>query len=148
MSPTDPHRGSTNANEALQISLVQPGKDALNTLSTFHPQFTYPIFGEEERIFGYQGLRVNLRFAAHDLLPNVEVSYDKKFKAVGDTQATDVEDVLREWMPASEFLAQRCRGWKSLMVLARRRIRKACQFPDSDTEYSFGKGLQAAWETD
>ncbi|MCJ1252914.1 histone acetyltransferase 1 [Lignoscripta atroalba] len=99
----DQEEWSTNANEALQISLVQPGKDALNTLSTFHPQFTYPIFGEEERIFGYQGLRVNLRFAAHDLLPNVEVSYDKKFKAVGDTQATDVEDVLREWMPASAF---------------------------------------------
>ena len=92
--------GSSNANEALNISLVQAGSNAPKALSTFHPQFTYPIFGEEERIFGYQGLRIRLRFAAHDLQPNLEVSYDKKFKSIGDTKATDIEETLKEWIPA------------------------------------------------
>ena len=78
---------------------MQAGSGSPKTLSTFHPQFTYPIFGEEERIFGYQGLRVNLRFAAHDLRPNIEVLYDKRFRAVGDTKATNIEETLKEWTP-------------------------------------------------
>ena len=91
--------GSTNANEALKISFVQAAPGAPKILSSFHPQFTYPIFGDEERIFGYQNLKLNLRFAAHDLRPNLEVLYDKKFKAVGDTKATDIEETLKEWTP-------------------------------------------------
>ncbi|KAL8697292.1 MAG: hypothetical protein Q9201_007197 [Fulgogasparrea decipioides] len=100
---TDQDEWSVNANEALNISFVQAGQDSPATLSTFHPKFTYPIFGEEECIFGYQGLKVNLRFAAHDLVPNVSVSYDKKFTAVNDTKALDVEGTLREWMPEASF---------------------------------------------
>ena len=92
--------GSSNANEALAISLVQAGSDAPEILSTFHPQFTYPIFGEEESIFGYQGLHVNFRFAAHDLRPNLEISYRKKFEPVGDTKATEIQKTLKDWTPA------------------------------------------------
>ena len=42
---------------------------------------------------------MNLRFAAHDLRPNIEVLYDKRFKAVGDTKATNIEETLKEWTP-------------------------------------------------
>ena len=91
--------GSTHANEALDISIIQAGDQTPKELSTFHPQFTYPIFGDEERIFGYQGLKIKLRFSAHLLRPNLEISYDKKFKAVGDTTATDIEETLKEWTP-------------------------------------------------
>ncbi|KAL8816538.1 MAG: hypothetical protein Q9191_008311 [Dirinaria sp. TL-2023a] len=94
---------SSNANEAIHISVVQAGDKAPRTLSTFRPQFTYPIFGDEEQIFGYQGLRIDLRFAAHDLRPNIEISYDKKFKAVGDTKAADINGILKEWAPEESF---------------------------------------------
>ena len=94
--------GSTNANDALEISMVQAASISPKKLSSFHPQFTYPIFGEEESIFGYQGLKLNLRFAAHNLRPNLEVLYDKKFKAVGDTKATDIQETLKEWTPEGE----------------------------------------------
>lgn len=98
---TDNILGSSDANQALDISFVQAGPEASPiALSNFHPQFTYPIFGEEERIFGYQGLRLHLRFAAHDLLPNLEISYDKRFKSVGDTKATDLLESLKDWVPA------------------------------------------------
>ena len=43
-----------------------------------------------------------MRFAAHDLRPNIEVSYDKKFKAVGDTKAADINGILKEWTPEGE----------------------------------------------
>ncbi|KAL9100098.1 MAG: hypothetical protein Q9163_004488 [Psora crenata] len=94
---------STNANDALDISLVQAGEHSPNDLSIFHPRFTYPIFGEEERIFGYQGLRIHLRFAAHNLRPHAEISYDKKFKAVGETKATDIVEALKPWTTDESF---------------------------------------------
>ena len=43
-----------------------------------------------------------MRFAAHDLRPNLEILYEKKFKAVGDTKATDIEGTLKEWTPECE----------------------------------------------
>jgi histone acetyltransferase 1 len=69
------------------------------TADLFHPQFTYSIFGDEEQIFGYKGLIVRLRFAAHDLRTHVHISYDEKFKAVGDAAATDLNKTLRDWIP-------------------------------------------------
>lgn len=96
--------GSSNANEAITISVIQAGETSPKTLSTFHPQFTYPIFGEEERIFGYQGLQILIRFAAHDLRPNIRITYDKKFESVGDTKATDIVKVLSEWIPSCKPL--------------------------------------------
>ncbi|KAL8663353.1 MAG: hypothetical protein Q9168_008110 [Polycauliona sp. 1 TL-2023] len=100
----DQDEWSSNANKALNISFIQAGPQSPVKLSTsFHPNFTYPIFGEEECIFGYQGLDVTIRFAAHNLHPNVAVKYDKNFKTVGDTQALDIEDTLKEWLPEGSF---------------------------------------------
>ncbi|KAL8708480.1 MAG: hypothetical protein Q9220_006637 [cf. Caloplaca sp. 1 TL-2023] len=99
----DKEEWSSNANEALSISFIQAGQASPNTLSTFQPTFTYPIFGEEECIFGYQELRINLRFAAHDLRPNVSIEHDKQFKAVGETRALDITDTLKEWLPEVSF---------------------------------------------
>ncbi|KAL9632379.1 MAG: hypothetical protein Q9164_005353 [Protoblastenia rupestris] len=99
----DQEAWSIDANDALDISFVQAGETSPKTLSTFHPQFTYPIFGEEERIFGYQGLHVNIKFAAHDLRPHIEISYDKKFKAVGDTKPTDLVEIFKPWTLEESF---------------------------------------------
>lgn len=115
--------GSTNANEALEISFVQAAPGSPRTLSSFHPQFTYPIFGDEERIFGYQNLKLNLRFAAHDLRPNLEILCEKKFKAVGDTKATDIEETLKEWTPECEKSLVAFEGESGLM-LHRRYLRE------------------------
>ena len=98
--------GSAHANDALEISMIQAGDQTPETLSKFHPQFTYPIFGDEEQIFGYQGLKINLRFSAHTLRPNLQILYEKKFKSVGDTKAMDIEETLREWVPGGEDKAR------------------------------------------
>lgn len=95
--------GSSDANEAISISMVQPVHGGLDKLSTFHPKFTYPIFGEEERIFGYQGLSIDICFAAHDLRPNVNIYYEKKFSQVGDTAALDIKKSLAEFMPKGKY---------------------------------------------
>ncbi|KAF8466625.1 acyl-CoA N-acyltransferase [Kalaharituber pfeilii] len=93
---------SADANEALEISLVVPGADSGSTpqdLVTFSPKFTYPIFGENEAIYGYKGLKIRLRFAAHDLKPHLEVKYERKVKPVGEVKAEDVEEKIGEYLP-------------------------------------------------
>ncbi|KAF4121234.1 histone acetyltransferase 1 [Geosmithia morbida] len=86
----------THSNDALNISLVAPSKSGLQSVAAFHPNFTYPIFGDEERIFGYQGLKINLRYRANDMRPHLKVSYSKKFKPVGDNEPTDIAAILKE----------------------------------------------------
>ncbi|KAG9237136.1 acyl-CoA N-acyltransferase [Amylocarpus encephaloides] len=90
---------SADSNEATHISLATPG----HVLHTFNPKFTYPIFGEEERIFGYQGLKINLKYHASDMRPVLQVTYNKKFKAVGDTEPTDLKKILEDFLPKTAF---------------------------------------------
>ena len=96
--------GTCDANDAVQITIVQQDEKKPKTLSTFYPQFTYPIFGDEERIFGYKGLIIRLRFAAHDLRPHVHISYDEKFKAVEDTAAVDLIKTLKPWIAQGSLM--------------------------------------------
>jgi histone acetyltransferase 1 len=84
---------------------VQATPDGLRSVTEFNPDFTYPIFGEAEQIFGYKGLEIDLRFAAHDLRPNVQISYEKRFKAVGDTSALDLNKTLKQYLPPVAFEA-------------------------------------------
>ncbi|KAK4169305.1 histone acetyl transferase [Cladorrhinum sp. PSN259] len=94
---------SANSNEALQLSLVAPSNDGIKTLAKFHPKFTYPIFGDAEEIFGYKNLQINLSYNATDMRPNLSVKYSKKFTAVGETEATDINGILTEYLPEVAF---------------------------------------------
>ncbi len=93
-----------NANEALEISLVQPAPTGLRSVASFNPKLTYSIFGNEETIFGYQNLRINLRYHASDMRPNLTVSSSKKLKAVGDNEPTDIPAVLKDFLPPGSTL--------------------------------------------
>lgn len=91
---------STNSNECFNISVI---RNDGSEHATFQPQFTYPIFGEQEAIFGYQDLAINLTFAAHDLRPQLEIKYAKKFSAMGDIKPTDIKEALKDFLPAKAF---------------------------------------------
>ncbi|KAF2200894.1 acyl-CoA N-acyltransferase [Delitschia confertaspora ATCC 74209] len=104
------------ANDCINLNLVRPIISTHNATPTdkpsmpnkkkrilpepFHPEFTYPIFGEEEAIFGYRGLKINLDFYANDLLPSLDIRYDEKWKQIGETEAMDITEKLREFLPA------------------------------------------------
>ncbi|KAI2471671.1 acyl-CoA N-acyltransferase [Annulohypoxylon bovei var. microspora] len=90
---------TVDANEALTISLVRPGLSGIENIESFKPKFTYSIFGEDEQIFGHKGLKINLRFDARDLRPNLSVSSLRKFNSIGDVEALDVKETLREYLP-------------------------------------------------
>ncbi|WYZ40396.1 hypothetical protein EsH8_IV_000737 [Colletotrichum jinshuiense] len=101
MAETD--EWSANATEALNISLIAPAAGATKTIAAFNPKFTYSIFGDDERIFGYKDLKINLRYRTFDMRPNVQVSWGKKFQSVGETEAADVDATLKEHLPLVAF---------------------------------------------
>ncbi|TWU73644.1 histone acetyltransferase 1 [Metarhizium rileyi] len=86
-----------NSNDAFNISLVSPSKSGLRLIGSFHPNFTYPIFGDEEKIFGYKDLKISLRFRANDMRPHLETTYSKKLSPpAGVEEPTDINAVLQD----------------------------------------------------
>ena len=102
-SRADELTGSANANEAVTISLIVPDNGTCRNLTSFNPRFTYSIFGDDESIFGYQGLNIHLRYNACDMRPGIQITYDKRFKTIGETAPTDIKAVLEEFLPLGWF---------------------------------------------
>lgn len=95
----DPEEWAIDSNEALQLTLFGPLSS--NPL-TFHPDFTYPIFGEAETIYGYKGLALNLALASWDLRGYLKVTWDQKINPSLGTEAEDVEEILKEFLPGGK----------------------------------------------
>ena len=93
---------STNSTECFNIDLLRGNK----VVETFTPDFTYPIFGEEEAIFGYRDLSINLSFAAHNLRPYLSIEHGRVFKAQGDVRPTDIKEALADFLPEAAFSEQ------------------------------------------
>ncbi|KAI7282860.1 histone acetyltransferase type B catalytic subunit, partial [Hortaea werneckii] len=100
---------STNSNECMTIALIDPVTQQPVT-EPFQPEFTYPIFGDEEAIFGYQDLSIHLTFAAHDLRPHIDIKNSKKFDGIGEVQPTDIKEALIDFVPESAFEAREGRS--------------------------------------
>ncbi|KAI0971837.1 histone acetyltransferase type B catalytic subunit [Xylaria arbuscula] len=94
---------TADANEALTISLVRPSASSIEKVSSFNPKFTYSVFGEDENIFGYKGLKIRLQYDARNLRPHLSISSSKKFNSVGEVEAVDVREVLKEYLPGVAF---------------------------------------------
>ncbi|BEI83453.1 hypothetical protein CcaverHIS002_0400570 [Cutaneotrichosporon cavernicola] len=95
----------TDSNEALELQLVRTeADDALLVgadrvaVEPFHPTFTYPIFGDQEKIFGYRDLSIKLHFASGSLKQFLEISYDEKIESE-DTPADNIESELFKFIP-------------------------------------------------
>jgi histone acetyltransferase 1 len=92
----DPEDWAIDSNEALQLTLLGPLSS--NPL-TFHPDFTYPIFGEAETIYGYKGLSINLCLASWDFRGFLKVTWDQKINPSLGIEAEDVTETLKEYLP-------------------------------------------------
>jgi len=99
------------ATSAVTLNLVKPFQASKDKQPPrihpegFHPEYVYPIYGDEEQIFGYKNLNINIDFRANDLRPSFKITYDEKWKPIGETQAMDVEGPLREFLPPSKSLS-------------------------------------------
>ncbi|TFK34824.1 acyl-CoA N-acyltransferase [Crucibulum laeve] len=97
---------TSDANEALTLSLVRAKEDKeslpeVESYEKFHPSFTYPIFGEDEKIYGYNDLVIDLRFASGSLAQYLSVKYSQK---LGSTSTVDdVEGTLSGFIPPEYY---------------------------------------------
>lgn len=89
-----PEAWTTSANEALKISLVS--ENAIQ----FSPQFTYPIYGDSEQIFGFKDLVIYLVFDSVTFKPFVNFKYSGKL----DEEADDVEGKLLKFLPEDDVI--------------------------------------------
>ncbi|KAG7086509.1 hypothetical protein E1B28_002462 [Marasmius oreades] len=91
----------TNSTESLFLSMVRAPEDKKamaedENYEDFNPAFTYPIYGEDETIYGFKGLRIDLRFASGSLLNSLSVRWDEKLQS---NTVDSVEPKLREFLP-------------------------------------------------
>ncbi|WVQ94717.1 hypothetical protein IAU59_001797 [Kwoniella sp. CBS 9459] len=96
----------SDSNEVLNLQLVRDpeDEDALQNedkraVEPFNPSFTYPIFGEHEKIFGYKGLDIQLQSSSGSLKQYLSVTYDDKLSSQA-TPADEIEGTLYKFIPA------------------------------------------------
>lgn len=82
---------------------MQHGSKGLTRIETFEPQFTYPLF-EEEQIFGHKGLKLNIDFNACDMRPHFSTTAIKKYTDVRGTEPEDVRATMAEYLPKGRSL--------------------------------------------
>lgn len=69
-----PELWTASSNEALQIFIT----DTKGAAKPFQPNFTYPIFGDSESVFGFKDLVIFLCFDSVTFLPFLNVKYSQK----------------------------------------------------------------------
>ena len=84
-----------DANTALAISLV-----TVDSSKEFHPEFTYPVFGEDQVIFGYKDLKIKLYYCASTLSAYLGISYQSLITHV---QPQDVVKMITAIVPNPYF---------------------------------------------
>ncbi|KAG2184807.1 hypothetical protein INT43_000720 [Umbelopsis isabellina] len=96
----------SNTTETTEFRLVQPPKEDGASLQfvEFNPEFTYPVFGEQEIAFGYKDLAIQLYYASGSLATYFHLDYSEIFQGVSSStageelRADDIEGKLREFI--------------------------------------------------
>lgn len=70
---------ATSSNTALRLRLLDSAH--LRDAATFHPAFTYPIFGEAETVYGYVNLQILLDLKSDSLLASLSIKHDGKLES-------------------------------------------------------------------
>lgn len=81
------------APNVINIKLIRSENDFDSEKTAFHPEYTHQIFGENENIFGYQGLQVRLYYTAARLVSYLGFDYEEKISR--ETTGLDPDNVLK-----------------------------------------------------
>lgn len=96
---TDAEDFKASANDCITLHLFDPAKTSSSwppssLSSSFKPEFTHQIFGDDEEIVGYRGLAVDIYFSQLDFQACVEVKFEDKAHG-----ATDIFSTLQKHFP-------------------------------------------------
>lgn len=105
VSRADCYEGMAPANETIQCILVRAGTKGIQEVESFHPAITHAIFGNDEEIFGFQDLAVNIRFASHDLSSHLDKTFTEAYKGRNTIGAANLDLTLEELLDPSKTSA-------------------------------------------
>uniref|UniRef100_A0A674JK49 Histone acetyltransferase type B catalytic subunit n=1 Tax=Terrapene triunguis TaxID=2587831 RepID=A0A674JK49_9SAUR len=89
-----------NTNEAIQLKLVRFPEDLEDDSTTFNPEYSHQVFGDDEVAFGYKGLKILLYYNAGNLSTLFRIKYTSKVNENFDcVEADDVESKIRKIIP-------------------------------------------------
>ncbi|ODV80908.1 histone acetyltransferase type B catalytic subunit [Suhomyces tanzawaensis NRRL Y-17324] len=91
VSALQPELWTSSSNEVLKI-FITDGTGAIN----FSPEFTYPIFGDAETIYGYKDLVIFLCFDHYTFYPFLNIKYSEK---LDDPEIGDLKEKISEFLP-------------------------------------------------
>lgn len=93
---------TVKGNQALTVTLVtKTDQGPPKTIASFHPTWTYPIVGDDETIYGYKGLKINLHYNASDMRPHISHTSSRKVpEAEAIQEPADINDLLDPYLPA------------------------------------------------
>nr|CAG4645540.1 EOG090X06NC [Lynceus sp. MCZ IZ 141354] len=67
-----------DSNLALEFKLVRKVEDIENAETNFKPEMSHQVYGDQESIFGYKGLKIKLYYTACQLKTYLGVEYETK----------------------------------------------------------------------
>lgn len=70
----------TSALDCTRFRLIREDADFEEEAAAFHPEMAHQIFGEQENIFGYRDLQIDVCFAAGPLDIYFNIKYSKKVR--------------------------------------------------------------------
>jgi len=82
-----------DGNDALKFKLIRGATDFEDDGKSFGPEMCHQIYGDNENVFGYKGLRVDLYMAASSLKAYLGHSYEDKVDP-SNTDGVKADDVL------------------------------------------------------
>lgn len=97
---TDANDYKVSANDCIHLHLFDPAKTTSSSWppttlsSSFKPEFTHQIFGDDEEIVGYTGLAVDIYFSQLDFQAYLKVKFEDKAHG-----ATDIVSTLQDHFP-------------------------------------------------
>ncbi|XP_063694896.1 histone acetyltransferase type B catalytic subunit-like [Bolinopsis microptera] len=71
-----------------------------DTAATFKPEFTHQVFGDQEVIFGYKGLKINIYYTVGSLKQYVKVQHSETVPVNSTVEPDNVLHLISEQTPA------------------------------------------------
>ncbi|CAH3154645.1 unnamed protein product [Pocillopora meandrina] len=92
-------RYKCDSNTAVRFKLVQCENDVFDKGKEFHPTFSHQYFGDNETIFGYSNVEVQLYYHAGSLLTYIGMKHDGQVNSKG-LEPDPVMSIVAERYPA------------------------------------------------
>lgn len=97
---------TVKANDAMKIQLVTKADSGPpKIIGSFRPAWTYPLVGDEETIYGYKGLKINLQYNATDMRPHLSHTSQKRVPdAVATADSPEIQDIFEDYLPPGQLI--------------------------------------------